>query len=351
MHFSNEIISWYHKNKRDLPWRNTKDPYKIWLSEIILQQTRVDQGLSYYLSFIQHFPTVQKLACANEEKVLKLWQGLGYYSRARNLHYTAKQIHSKHNGIFPNSYEEIIKLKGVGEYTAAAIASFCYSLPHPVIDGNVYRVLSRVFGIKTPIDTTPGKKEFKSLAEQLLDVKSPSDYNQAIMEFGAIQCTPKKPNCSICPIKGMCLAHSQNLIKELPVKAKKTKQKNRFFNYLVIKTVGDHVFLNKREKSDIWKSLYEFPMIETGANISFEKLTESSEWNNFFPSSINPEIKITGTNHTATHILSHQKIHARFIEINLDSYQNKLLVDVPIKKISQYPVPKLLENYILQKFQ
>lgn len=204
--FSAKIINWYQQNKRDLPWRTTNDPYFIWLSEIILQQTRVDQGMSYYLKFTQTFPTISHLAKADNEKVMKLWQGLGYYSRARNLHTTSQIVHSDHKGQFPDSYESILELKGVGEYTAAAIASFAFNKPHAVVDGNVYRVLARVFGILTPIDSTQGKKEFRELAETLLNKKDPALHNQAIMEFGALQCKPVNPDCSSCPLQSMCYA-------------------------------------------------------------------------------------------------------------------------------------------------
>ncbi len=225
--FSKKIIAWYQQNKRELPWRNTKDPYLIWLSEIILQQTRVEQGMAYYLKFAKEFPSVKELAKAENEKVMKLWQGLGYYSRARNLHTTAKTITDNYKGKFPEQHEDILLLKGVGEYTAAAIVSFAFNKPHAVVDGNVYRLLSRVFGIETPIDTTLGKKEFNALANELLDKKNPALHNQAIMEFGAIQCKPVSPDCSVCPLNTMCFAYSKKSVSKLPVKAKKTKVRNR----------------------------------------------------------------------------------------------------------------------------
>jgi A/G-specific adenine glycosylase len=220
MNFSEEIIKWYKKNKRDLPWRRTKNPYQIWLSEVILQQTRVDQGMDYYLRFTKEFLNIDELARAKEDKVLKLWQGLGYYSRARNLHATAKMVSRQYKGEFPSSHDEILKLKGVGEYTAAAIASFAFDQCYPVVDGNVFRVLSRVFAIETPIDSGLGKKEFYSLAKELIDPSQPALYNQAIMEFGAIQCKPKNPDCYNCPLKGMCLAHSKKMVERLPIKSK-----------------------------------------------------------------------------------------------------------------------------------
>jgi len=250
MGFSSKLINWYHQNKRDLPWRNSTDPYQIWLSEIILQQTRVDQGLSYFNKFIEHHPNVNSLANAPEKEVLNLWQGLGYYSRARNLHFTAKVISKEHKGIFPSDYNDILKLKGVGEYTAAAIASFAYNLSYPVIDGNVYRVLSRIFGIENPIDSSKGKKIFKALATELIDNKNPATYNQAIMEFGALQCTPKKPKCEDCPFRLECYALKNELTAELPKKEKKIKQRNRYFNYVVV-IDNEKIYLKERKEKDI----------------------------------------------------------------------------------------------------
>ena len=218
--FAKRLIKWYNFNKRELPWRSTSDPYKIWLSEIILQQTQVNQGLSYYLKFVEEFQTVKDLAKAPADKVMKLWQGLGYYSRARNLHEAAKNIVNEHKGEFPKAYEDIRALKGVGDYTAAAIASIAYNLPYAVVDGNVYRVLSRIFGIETPIDSTSGKKEFNELANELLTKKNPADYNQAIMEFGALYCRPKNPDCTNCIFNDKCEAYRLNKINLLPVKSK-----------------------------------------------------------------------------------------------------------------------------------
>ena len=236
MIFSNKLISWYLQNKRDLPWRKTKNPYFVWLSEIMLQQTRVAQGMSYYLKFTETFPTVFDLAKADESTVLKMWQGLGYYSRARNLHATAKHIAFELDGKFPSTYKEIVKLKGIGDYTASAIASICFTEPTAVVDGNVYRVLSRYFGIETPINSSAGNKEFKELAQTLIDTLKPGTYNQAIMDFGAIQCKPKNPICLFCPFSESCVALQKNKIDTLPVKDKKTKVRDRYFNYLVLKT-------------------------------------------------------------------------------------------------------------------
>ncbi len=236
MKFSNTLIYWYLQNNRDLPWRKSKNPYFIWLSEIMLQQTRVAQGLAYYLKFTTTFPTVFDLAKADESTVLKMWQGLGYYSRARNLHFSAKQISNELNGIFPSTYEEIIKLKGIGDYTASAISSICFNEPTAVVDGNVYRVLSRYFGLNTPTNSTSGIKEFKTLAQTLIDISQPGTYNQALMDFGALHCKPQNPLCETCPFSDSCVAFEKKLTKELPVKEKKIKVRKRYFNFLVIKT-------------------------------------------------------------------------------------------------------------------
>ncbi|MCB9361604.1 MAG: A/G-specific adenine glycosylase [Flavobacteriales bacterium] len=346
MDFSSLLIKWYKENKRDLPWRETTDPYKIWLSEIILQQTRVDQGLSYYLKFIKNFPTIDKLADAKEEKVLKLWQGLGYYSRARNLHFTAKHIVNNYNGKFPENYKELLALKGIGEYTAAAISSFSYNMPYPVVDGNVYRVLARFFDINTPIDSTLGKKEFKTLAEELIDKKNPAEYNQAIMEFGALQCTPKQPKCDDCVFNTKCLALKNNTISSLPFKEKKTKVTHRFFNYLVFSD-KKHILIKNRMEKDIWQGLFDFPLIETTKSIEqFENLNleQYKKLNTITNKSIHKSTEYI-------HILSHQKIHATFWSIQLNDVNNIHTSELKIltKEIENYPIPKLIENFIFKK--
>lgn len=341
MGFSNKLINWYQQNKRDLPWRNSKDAYLIWLSEIILQQTRVEQGLSYFNNFIEKYPTVVLLAKASEKEVLNLWQGLGYYSRARNLHYTAKNITKNFNGVFPVNYDDILKLKGVGEYTAAAISSFSYNNCYPVIDGNVYRVLSRIFGIEEPIDSTSGKKTFKNLAASLIDKKNPGIYNQAIMEFGALQCKPKNPACENCPFVLECYAFKNNAIHLLPIKEKKIKQRNRYFNYLVLLN-KNNIYLNKRKENDIWESLYDFPLIETKQSIqSFDELM-SKNYN------IPHSIHLIKKSKEYLHILTHQKIYATFWLVS-GKFQNKLTatcVKCSIFETNIYPVPKLIENYL-----
>ncbi len=339
MGFSDEIIDWYHQNKRDLPWRKTTDPYQIWMSEIILQQTRVDQGLNYFNKFIENYPTIELLASASEKEILNDWQGLGYYSRARNLHFTAKLIVNEYNGVFPTEYKDVLNLKGVGEYTAAAITSFAYGLSYPVIDGNVYRVLSRVFGIELPIDSTEGKKAFKKLAEELIDTKNPADYNQAIMEFGALQCTPKKPNCADCPLRLSCYALKNELIAELPKKEKKIKQRNRFFNYIVIMD-DDALYLKERTAKDIWIGLYDFPLIESENKIeSFNTISSAFENSGLTLQKKSPEFK---------HILSHQKIYATFWLVTLkktiefDADYTK----IPLPELNNFPIPKLIDNYL-----
>ena len=256
------IDGWYRQNKRDLPWRTTRDPYFIWLSEIILQQTRVDQGMNYYLKFTRNYPTIRHLAEASEQEVLNDWQGLGYYSRARNLHQTAKYIHKELNSSFPESYEKIIKLKGIGPYTAAAIASFAFDEGVAAVDGNVYRVLSRIFDIDLPIDSTQGKKAFQELANSLIPTKNPGDFNQGMMEFGAMQCTPVNPKCEHCPFSERCLAKMHNTIAARPVKAKKTAVRNRYFYYFIFRET-DRICIQKRTQKDIWQHLFEFPLLET----------------------------------------------------------------------------------------
>lgn len=255
------IINWYTKNKRDLPWRNTRDPYLIWLSEIILQQTRVNQGLAYYQKFAKKYPTVGELAAADEQDVLNTWQGLGYYSRARNLHKTAKIISEQYKGTFPPEYAKIIQLPGIGDYTAAAISSFAFDEPQAVLDGNVFRVLSRIFNLNTAIDSTQGKKEFRVLAQEFLVKESPALHNQAIMEFGALQCTPKSPNCSICPLVLHCESHKQATQHHLPVKASKTKVRSRKLVYLHA-TINGRVTIQKREEKDIWQHLFQLPLLD-----------------------------------------------------------------------------------------
>ena len=338
--FSKTLISWYLKNKRDLPWRNTIDPYKIWLSEIMLQQTRVAQGMPYYFKFIDTFPSVKNLADATEEDVLKLWQGLGYYSRARNLHATAKYISYELNGVFPNNYKDLKKLKGVGDYTASAIASICYKEPKAVLDGNVFRLLSRIYGIDLAINSSEGIKFFTNLSQELIDVKAPDTHNQAIMDFGAINCSPKKPLCESCVFSLGCIAYNSKLVSNLPVKIKKGVIKKRFFNYIIPLENSKYTILNKRLEKGIWANLYEFPLIETNKSIGFEEMNELSLDLSF----LETNFKLYLFNEKEIiHKLSHQHIHTKFwITTNVSLPNSKIL----ISNIDNYPVSVLIANFI-----
>ncbi len=345
--FCTPIHSWYSLNKRDLPWRTTRDPYLIWLSEIIMQQTRIDQGLAYYNRFANEFPTVSDLASASEDQVLKLWQGLGYYSRARNLHFTAKYIKEQYNGIFPNNYKSILSLKGIGEYTAAAIASISFNLEYPAVDGNVYRVLSRYFGISTPIDSGTGKKAFYELAKELIKGNDPGMHNQALMEFGALQCTPKNPACANCPLNERCYAFLNKKINELPVKQNKTKQRDRYFNYIVFLN-KNQTWLQKRTGNDIWKNLYEFPVVETAVKTEIDKLVGEPFFSEITDTA--SKLQIENISDWKIHILSHQRIHYRFIQIRLtdENVGTENLVRVNKEDIFNFAVPRLLESYMSQ---
>jgi len=344
-YISTELIIWYNIKKRDLPWRDITDPYRIWISEIILQQTRVNQGLSYYNRFIERFPTVAILAGADEDSVLKYWQGLGYYTRARNVHKASKQIIDQFNGIFPTGYKDIINLAGIGEYTAAAISSFAYNKHFAVVDGNVYRVLSRLFNIQTPINSSAGKKEYALLAQNLLSETLPAMHNQALMEFGALQCVPASPNCDVCPLKLICIAFKNNLISTLPVKSQKKKSTNRFFNYLFIR-FEDKTFLQKRVAKDVWQNLYEFPLIETDRLLSAQELVDTENFKFIFNGLINVEInKITNP---VKHVLSHRVIFAQFIFINVYEKNEILnqLIQVQLNEIDHYAVSRLMELFL-----
>ncbi len=341
MDFSNLLTQWYLQNKRDLPWRNTTDPYPIWLSEIMLQQTRVAQGLPYFLSFTSSFPTVFDLANAEEEQVLKLWQGLGYYSRARNLHNTAKLVAFELGGVFPGNYKELLRLKGVGEYTAAAIASFSYNEVVPVVDGNVFRVLSRYFDIETDIASSGAKKEFSELAKELIPHDNPALFNQAIMEFGALQCVPKNPDCERCVLNSGCLALQKNKVDKLPVKLKKTKVRNRYFNYLVFSDNNQHYILRKRTEKGIWHNLYEFPLIETASEVEFDAISKliSEEYGlKFEILSIKP-LK----NDAILHKLSHQHLYIRFYEVRIQGIVENA---ISYESMISLPFPIVIHNFI-----
>lgn len=343
--FTPILLNWYETYGRtDLPWRNTNDPYMIWVSEIILQQTRVAQGLNYYLRFIQEFPTFHDLALAPEDDVLRIWQGLGYYSRARNMHKAAQMIATQ--GEFPTNYDDIRKLKGVGDYTAAAISSFAYNSPYAVVDGNVFRVLSRYFGIETPIDTTQGKKEFTTLAYKLIDKKNPGKYNSAIMDFGALQCTPKSPKCSNCPLQNGCYAFNKRICDELPIRNKKIKLKERYFVYVIIISDG-HIFLHKRGGGDIWQGLYEPLLFE------FNQKTESDVILSKVKNTIaKKEIMVSSHTEGITHNLTHQKLFIDFYEINVGELHLDLdgFIKVKIEDIAQYGLPQIVHKYLNKIF-
>ena len=345
--FSKTIVAWYKKNKRDLSWRSTRDPYLIWLSEIILQQTRVEQGLPYFENFSSGLPNILKFATASEHDILKMWQGLGYYSRARNMHKAAKEILTVYNGAFPKTFVELKQLKGVGDYTAAAIASFAYNLPHAVVDGNVYRLLSRYFGIDTPIDTPKGKKEFAKLAGELLDKKNAALHNQAIMEMGALICKPKKPECEVCPLLAGCSAFENNTIASLPVKLKKTLVRNRYFYYLVFKA-ENKLIINHRSANDIWKNMYDLPLIETNKKMNLEKVLSSVQ----FQSRVrNIDFLIRKVSEPIIHKLSHQHLHTVFIVLeckDLPTTDGTQKV-VEIKNLVKYAFPKLIENFLMEE--
>jgi len=342
--FSKLLLPWYRENHRPLPWRGTKDPYLIWLSEVMLQQTRVDQGLGYYLRFTERWPTVAKLAAAHENEVLKVWQGLGYYSRARNLLKAARQVMEEHGGKFPDNHEGLLKLKGVGDYTAAAIASICFHRPEAVVDGNVFRVLARSFGIDTPIDSTAGRKQFKELATELLDAKHPGDHNQAVMELGATVCTPKSPDCMHCPLQAQCVAFATGTIASLPVKQGKTKTRNRFFNYLHI-AAGNGIYMRQRNGKDIWTWLYELPLLESEKPLTKRSL-ETALRKNFGQGWTR-----TDSSEAARHVLSHQVIHAVFWTVAPpkafappEDWER-----VPLKEMDGLAVPRLIERWMAKE--
>ncbi|NBR15188.1 MAG: A/G-specific adenine glycosylase [Flavobacteriales bacterium] len=330
--FQDVMVDWYQNFKRDLPWRNTRNPYKIWLSEIILQQTRVDQGLPYYEKFISHYPTVFELANADEQEILNDWQGLGYYSRARNLHKTAKEIVALYNGVFPDNYQDLLKLTGIGPYTAAAISSFAFDEVKAVVDGNVYRVLSRFYDIEEAIDSTTGKKNFDKLANELIDSTQPATYNQAIMEFGALQCVPVNPNCEICPLRMQCLSFKNKTIALRPVKTKKTKTTLRYFVYEIKVNKSNKFILEKREGKGIWQGLYQFPLKEFVSQVEKDHYIE-----NLKSDFVSKEYK---------HILSHQRILATFVLGKMEhSDLNANQIEVRIEDFSDFPVPRLMDKF------
>ena len=350
MRFNKELLSKFpvilmrwnrHQNARQMPWKGEKDPYKIWLSEIILQQTRVEQGLKYYEKFVSHFPNIHQLAAAKDEKIYKLWEGLGYYSRCRNLIESARFISKNLNGKFPQTYDDILALKGVGHYTASAIASFAYNLPYAVVDGNVYRVLSRVFGIKTPIDSTDGKKLFSQLALELLHKAKPGIYNQALMDFGAVICKPL-PICNACVLKDYCFAFKNDLVNHLPVKEKKIKIVTRYFHYLVVEH-NKGIYVRKRTDNDIWKSLHEFVLVETNHPTPPNTVVAKAEKQRILKKN---SYKILAVSPVYTQQLSHQKIVGRFIKI-VSNKEVKLagFKTISLKRLSGLAFPRLITAY------
>lgn len=352
MMFSDKLILWYEENGRSLPWRSTQNPYYIWLSEIILQQTRIEQGMSYYHRFVETFPTVNDLAAASEQEVLKLWQGLGYYSRARNLHKAARYIVDKLDGIFPTSYELILSLPGVGKYTAAAIASFAFQLPHPVIDGNVYRFISRLYGIDIPIGTDQAFRFFEAKLIQLIDTKRSGQFNQALMDFGSLYCKPVNPDCDHCVFYQECVARRQRRVEFLPIKKSKTQVRDRWFYYFVLEWLdGDKemTLMHCREKGDIWQGLYEFPLLEKQQRINEKELSKES--NSFLEQFGLKMLRNVDIVALAPHKLSHQTIHATFISLKIDSKVPKnteKYAPIEWEKIKSLPVSRLIDRYLSQ---
>lgn len=341
MVWTDKLIAWYEINKRPFVWRQTKNPYLIWLSEIIFQQTRISQGTPYYNNFSKTFPSVFDLAKAEEQKVLKLWQGLGYYSRARNLHHTAQKIVSTYNGIFPSTFAELIKLKGIGDYTASAISSICFNEHQAVVDGNVYRVLARCFGKYTPIDASYALKEFKLLASELMGNTPPGEFNQALMEFGALQCVPKNPKCTICPFQEVCVAFNRDSISQLPSKQRKIKVINRYFNYLVFRTPQRNTLLFQRKGKGIWQNLYEYPLFESSKSLTKKRFIGEVDVLKYISSKKYMVQKVNET--PIKHKLSHQQLHITFWEIKVDLLLGKTIHE---NELINYPVPVILQKFI-----
>ena len=340
--FSSALARWYRSNRRPLPWRTDPSPYHVWLSEVILQQTRVDQGTAYWQRFVARWPTLSHLASATEDEVLKEWQGLGYYSRARNLLTAARQVMDRHAGRFPDDHATLSTLKGVGDYTAAAIASICFGRPEAVVDGNVYRVLARVFGIHTPIDSTQGRREFKALASALLDRGCPGEHNQAVMELGALVCTPLRPRCEACPLEDRCVARAAGTITLLPTKQGRTKTRDRWFNYLHLEAAPGCLTLQQRTAKDIWQGLYEPPLIESAGPLDEHAFAEQ------LANTHGARWRLTGWWVAPRHVLSHQVIHATFWTVAPPSGYTMPPEWTAIAgdELERYAVPRLVERWL-----
>ena len=343
---SQKLISWYSLNKRVLPWRDTDNPYLIWVSEIILQQTRVVQGLGYYHRFIDTYPDIFSLARADIDDVLKIWQGLGYYSRARNMHTAARHIVDVYQGNFPTTYDRLLTIKGIGDYTASAIASLAFGQAVPVIDGNVNRVIARLFGVQQPVNKPAGQREIRAHAEKLMVRDAPGTYNQAIMEFGALQCVPQNPDCSDCIFNRICVACQSGLADMLPVKAKTVKVTTRYFHYLHVR-LGSRTFIRRRADGDIWTGLYEFPMIETSEETGLNDLSQTPVWQSYFDGqtplveTVSPEI---------THRLTHRILKIRFYEITVErAISGTGLIEIPATELHRYAVPIIIDHWIHHK--
>lgn len=349
--FSHNIIKWYHDNKRDLPWRNTDDPYIIWLSEVILQQTRVDQGMPYFHKFAEKFPSVKQFALATEDEILNLWQGLGYYSRARNMHQAAQQVLRDFDGQFPVDYHDLLRLKGIGEYTAAAVASFAGGQAKAVVDGNVYRVLSRYFNVDTPINTGRGKKEFQYLADEVMDSSQPGLFNQAIMEFGALQCKPRNPLCKTCVLRTQCLAYAAGTVDQLPKKQKAKPPRKRYFHYFLVQD-GDRLLMHKRGDGDIWTNMYQLPLIEAMVDSSSDQIPLPGSYglDKQFEAFFGKTIPLTLLEGPVIHLLSHQQIHAYFWSIAAESIEHLVIKQnwnyVNTKDLNTLAKPKLIFSFL-----
>ena len=341
-----KIIEWYEVNKRNLPWRDVENPYLIWVSEIILQQTRVVQGLDYYCRFVEAYPDVFTLARAKIDDVLKKWQGLGYYSRARNMHAAANYIVDVYGGKFPETRDGLLTIKGVGDYTASAIASFAFGQAVPVIDGNVNRVIARLWGIQQPVNKPAGLKEIRTYAEKMMVAEQPGTYNQAIMEFGALQCVPHNPDCDDCIFSRICEAYQKGLVNILPVKEKTAKITTRYFNYIYV-CFGNRTYIRQRPRGDIWTGLYEFPMIETVSETEPDELIHNPQWQSYFDGQTPHIVDVSSV---ITHRLTHRILKVRFYEIAVKKpIIGENLIEIQVGDIDRYAVPKVIDNYLKDK--